>query len=422
MSLHDAIDDLRGAAKRLDKATFNPQMDALKKFVDKLDGKALSATPPPDVRQKALEKFLRGDNDFTRRERRALPFIIYESAITLDGVKKILERLNFFKSSHLLRVVSVYLQHHDSSAKTELLRRRLMFVPKEMAGNSTRLKKIFSARDFLFGDNRFGNTAKLFADKQSVNVVLEALGLSNFFKASNFIHAALIKFFRTPDLDAQLKLLDELNADYDAYQKIFPAIADALIQYVDRAGHGKEVCIEIFYRRLGDPRFGFTSFNYWAGVSDKSKEIFLRWLAEDDLTIFFKVTRETLQGNDTALNMWNAREKFWREYLSRIGNTWVVLGSNARRIARRLQDRRKHGRLLGSTDSDKSGFLFQIGQYIFAEWSHDGALRVYPAQRVSNYIGNDFTKTEMMAVKVKYRKPHLGAWQGEVSDWIARHC
>ena len=40
MSLHDAIDDLRGAAKRLDKATFNPQMDALQKFVDKLDGKA----------------------------------------------------------------------------------------------------------------------------------------------------------------------------------------------------------------------------------------------------------------------------------------------------------------------------------------------------------------------------------------------
>ena len=151
-----------------------------------------------------------------------MPFIIYESVITLDGVKKILGALNFFKSSHLLRVVSVYLQHHDGSAKTELLRRRLMFVPKEMAGNSTRLKKIFSAREFLFGDNRFDNTTKLFADKQSVNVVLEALGLSNFFKASNFIQAALKTFFRTPDLDAQLKLLDELDADYDAYQKNFP--------------------------------------------------------------------------------------------------------------------------------------------------------------------------------------------------------
>ncbi|MBR2733618.1 MAG: hypothetical protein IKD80_05125 [Selenomonadaceae bacterium] len=45
----------------------------------------------------------------------------------------------------------------------------------------------------------------------------------------------------------------------------------------------------------------------------------------------------------SALNIWNSREKFWRTYLPRIGNTWVVLGSEARKIAHRLEDKRTHG-------------------------------------------------------------------------------
>ena len=137
MSLQEALDDLRGAAKRLDKATFNPDMNALKKFVDTLDGKALSVTPPEDVRQKALEKFLRGDNDFTRRERRALPFIIYEGAITLDGVKKIFRELDLDNKRHIGGLVNVYLQHHDTSAKTEYLRGRLNST--NFTGNSSNI-------------------------------------------------------------------------------------------------------------------------------------------------------------------------------------------------------------------------------------------------------------------------------------------
>ena len=418
MSLREAIADLRGAAKRLNSATFKPDMNALQKFVETLEAGNVSATPPTDVRQRALEKFLRGDNDFTRRERRALPFIIYEGAINLDGVKKILRLLDFDNTRHISGLVNVYLTGYDASAKTDLL--RLLLNYGRLADNSRRLQKIFSMRKFLFGDNCLANTAKLLAQRQSVNVVLEDLGLTNFFKVSNFIHAALKNFYRTSYRAAQIKILRELDADPASYKNIFPAAADALIPVVGDAG--KKICLVIFYRQLGDPRFGFTRFN-WNAVSDNAKKFFLRWLAEDDFKIFFKVTRETLQGDVNALNMWNAREEFWSEYLPRIGNTWVVLGSNAQRIARRrLQDQRKHGKLLGSADSDKSGFLFQIGQYIFVEWSHDGALRVYPAQRVSNYIGNDFAKSEMMNVKITYRKPHLGAWQDNVSDWIARYC
>ncbi|MBE8951531.1 MAG: hypothetical protein SR1Q7_00095 [Quinella sp. 1Q7] len=71
-------------------------------------------------------------------------------------------------------------------------------------------------------------------------------------------------------------------------------------------------------------------------------------------------------------------------------------------------------------DADKSGFLFQIGGFIFAEWSHDGALRVYPARRVQNW--SNFYKSDMMGVPVDYRQVHIGAWQAKVRAWIQRNC
>ncbi len=47
MSLHDSIDDMRGVAKRLEAATFAPEMNALKIFVDKLGtfGKPVEVNP-----------------------------------------------------------------------------------------------------------------------------------------------------------------------------------------------------------------------------------------------------------------------------------------------------------------------------------------------------------------------------------------
>ena len=128
--------------------------------------------------------------------------------------------------------------------------------------------------------------------------------MSNFFKVSNFIQVALVNFYRTSNLAAQMKILTELDADYNAYQNIFPVVADALIQTVDRAGAAKKICMEIFYHRLGDPRFGFTRFN-WHGVSDKSREIFCHWLSEDDLETFFNIVAAT--SNDAQ---WSYREKF----------------------------------------------------------------------------------------------------------------
>ena len=249
MSLRDAIKNLREVAKKLNAAKFDPKLDALKKFVDSIEI-TTPAEPPVEFLNQLLAKFLRRE-DFTRRELRSLPFIIYKPEVTFDGAKNILRRLNFFHAGQLRGLVTAYLLNHDGSTKTELIRRQVNLIPADMAGNSLTLRKVLAAREHLFGNERFANMTKLFTQKLSVDRALETLGLSNFFKTSQFIHAALKHFFRANvELSAQIELLRRLDKDSSAYEDIFPTAASTLIQAVDRSRNVnmRETCLEIFYR------------------------------------------------------------------------------------------------------------------------------------------------------------------------------
>lgn len=424
--LRGTIKDLRNVARRLDAATFNPDMNALKEFVDKLDKTDGEYKPSDDVREKALAKYLRGDYDFTNRELRDLPFIIHERELTIDDAKKILSLLDLGNKRHLSRLVNVYLNQYDDSAKTELLRRRLSFIPKDFT-DSTRLRKIFASKDKLFADNRMANMVKFLTQKLSVEGALEDMGLTNFYKASRYIQDALKLFFRhsPASLDDQFKLLDELDSEFDTYKNIFPSVADTIIQAVARAGIDKQKCMEIFYRRLGDPRFGNSCFN-WNNVSQKSKEIFCHWLSEKDLETFFELIRQT-----AVDSMWRYREKFWRAYLPDIIKTRIFLGSDARRLAASISNL-NHGALSGA-GSDQSVFIFQIGRYIFSEWSHSGKLRVHISKKTQTLFDEEESffvdkkiSRDALIVKPKaewiHSSPSTYFWQREVSDWIKKSC
>ena len=421
MSLRDSILGLRNAARSLNAATFNPEMNALKILADNLGDKIFSCDPPEDFLKKLLEKFLRGEKNFTRREFKALPFIIFEGAINFEDTKKILNMLNLSDKRHLSGLIKVYLNHYDGSNKTELLRRRINFIPKEFAEGSTRLKKIFASKDKLFADNRMANMENFFAQKLSVADSLEELGLTNFYKASNFIQTALIIFFQTNTPPAaQFKILAELDSEFDTYKNIFPYIADALIQTVYRTGYGKNKCMEIFYRRLGDPRFGNSRFN-WDKVSPKSRDIFSQWLSAEDLEIFFELI------NQTAVNrMWRYREKFWRAYLPHISSTWIFLGSDAKRIARQLGDKNTgHGNLDGGV-RDQSVFVFQIKNFIFLEWSHNGKLSVYKSETTNLFFGlpslRGINITSNVIKDWVHSSPKTYSWQKKVSEWLKTNC
>ena len=420
MSLRDAIRDLRNVARRLDVATFNSDMSALEKLLEgiKIDK---PAKPPEDVLQKLLTKYLRGGRDFSSREIRSLPFIIYEPSITSNAVREILSLLDFSRTNHLRGVLSVYLLNHDDSNKTERLRRELNNVH---GVESASLRKIFAARDRLFSVDCFTNMTRLFAAKLSVAASLETIGLSNYYKASNFIQTALKNFFRADmPLPTQFKILEELDSEFDTYKNIFPAVADAMIQTVHRAGCDKDKCLAIFYGRLGDPRFGDSRFN-WHGVSQKSIDIFSHWLSAEDLETFFELIRQT-----AVDSMWRYREKFWRAYLPYIVKTRIFLGGDAGRLAANISNL-NHGTLRGAS-ADQSVFIFQIGRYIFSEWSHSGKLRVHKADLTMNLFEENLFETDVVSREILvdnavvewiHSSPQTYFWQREVEAWIGRHC
>ena len=290
-------------------------------------------------------------------------------------------------------------------------------------GFSERLKKIFAARNKLFGDEHLTNMAKLLAQKLSVNDSLEAVGLSNFYKTSNFIERALKFFFsyNFASLSEQMKLLAELDNEYNDYKNIFSAVADSIIQSVYHAGSFKEQCIKIFYSRLGDPRFNNSRLN-WRGVSQKSQEIFCHWLSEKDLEVFFKIIKQTALDH-----MWRHREKFWRAYLPHIVNTKIFLGPSARYVAANLEGVKLHYGNLQKAEDNQSIFVFQIERYIFSEWSHNGKLRIYRTNNAATnfFEYNSITRqnlTENFIFEQTHHSPKSYSWQKKISDWMLKHC
>lgn len=420
LDLRGSIKELRNVAKTLDATNFNFDLDAVKTFADKLDDRIIEARPPEEDLEKLLEKFLRGERNFSRKELKDLPYIIYKPEITRYHVEKIWNTIDINNKRHLSGVISVYLRNHDNSPKTDFLRQNLNSIKYE--GFSQRLKKIFASKDKIFANERFTNMTRLLAQKLSVNDSLETIGLSDFYKTSNFIGEALKLFFRpnVASLSAQMKLLTELDAEYNTYKSIFPAIADSLIQTVYRAGYFKEQCIRIFYSKLGDPRFGKSHFK-WDTVSQKSKDIFCHWLSEEDLEVFFKIIEKT-----AVDRMWSYREKFWRAYLPHIVNTWIFLGSDAKSIVRKFDNKNmRYGNLNGGTNN-QSVFVFQIGRYIFLEWSHNGKLAVYKSEPANLFFGlpslRGIDVTSNIIKDWVHSSPKTYFWQRKVSEWLEENC
>ena len=84
-----------------------------------------------------------------------------------------------------------------------------------------------------------------------------------------------------------------------------------------------------------------------------------------------------------------------------------------------------HGSLDGGA-SDQSVFVFQIGQYIFSEWSHNGKLRVYTTESANHFFGlSSLSKWEINENFVEawiHSSPGTYSWQKKVSEWLKINC
>ncbi len=382
-------------------------------------------------REALLEKWLDGDRYFSRREIKNLPFIVYDDRVSLT---EIFEVMDLSKEIQLKNLIAVYFSNYDGSEKTMRLRHRigLAFVekPTDYKYRSKMLARIRSEGLFLFDDDCIERTARLFINASTVEDVLSSLGLSNYFKGSNFICWALKKFWGSFEIDINRRvavLCEIAEASDDKYIDVIQSAANDIIPDVDlmntpsKRAAVKEKCLEIFYRELGDPRFGSLTYR-WDKVSPRALEIFLHWIAESDLDLFFKIIDRA-----AVDRMWRYRKNFWANYLPYISNTWVFLGKDAQRIAKHVGDKvLYHGKLVGG-GSDQSVLVFRIGAYVFIEWSHNGKLRVYYYDDVKDWFGAKEIKRNNIVYSFAVREwvhssPLTYTWQTKVGDWIFSRC
>lgn len=203
------------------------------------------------------------------------------------------------------------------------------------------------------------------------------------------------------------------------------AMAEALLRPFGAADPSREVRELIegeILARLGDPRVAAAR---WAGVSEGAKEVMLRWLAEATLEAFLSIVQRYAEPDH-----WRFREAFWRAYLraGHIRSVQVAFRSQAAREARQLG--RKDSRLLAFAELDGSGtlanhavLLLRIGDLVLAEWSHNGALRIWragnrlaPRLTARHFSGSDL-KAEADLRIVHYPQAQ---WQAKVADFVWR--
>lgn len=203
------------------------------------------------------------------------------------------------------------------------------------------------------------------------------------------------------------------------------ALADTLLRpfVVEEPPPEVRKIIEIeLLNRLDDPRL---AAGRWAGVSETAKEVMLRWLAEATLEAFIAIVRKYADPGH-----WVYREAFWRAYLRAgyVRSVQVAFKPLAAQEARHMA--RHDKRLLAFAELSGSGtlashavLLLRIGDLTLAEWSHNGALRIWRAgnPRAPRLTGRHFDGAELkVAADLRVVHHPQGRWQAEVASFVWR--
>ena len=432
--LLQAVKNLRELHFRTPRQLESFSLTEIEKLRAELEKKIESPTLISSVDlEKLIAMWINGERNFMRRDLKRLPFIMFDRRLGLNDAEEILKLTDWSRETHLKNIVAVYLSNFDESDRSILLRRKLSIVFKSSTVERYRSKmlaRISSEGSFMFDDDCMEKMSALYLRSASIDEAVSAIGLTEFFKGSQFILRSLKYFLCTSSIDIRERLIilyEIASGANNIYEGVIRSTADVVIPDVEAIKNPSEVsearrrCLEIFYRALGDPRFGSLKYR-WDDISQRAKEIFLHWLAESDLDLFFKIIEQT-----AVDRMWRYRKDFWKSYLPHIGNTWVFLGRDAQFIAKHSGDKvLNHGKLDGGSH-DQSVLVFQIGEYIFVEWSHSGKLRVYYRGEASNWFGArtisrwDITYSHCIAEWI-HSNPANYTWQRNVSNWIAVNC
>lgn len=197
----------------------------------------------------------------------------------------------------------------------------------------------------------------------------------------------------------------------------------------------KKILLDFFLQNYGDPSFKRYLNYQWDGVNPEAIKVMHYLLTGDTLRGFMRILERT------ADDIWRYRQKFWMAYYEagHIEEAWMILGNDARRIAKndsKTAASGRYGRLEGGATQNQSVLLIRIGGLIFSEWSHSGSLRAYheddsnaPAFYQLGYQGQelrdpqslDFHDGLNMRPELRHTHSNYGTWQRKARDMIRRH-
>lgn len=425
--LRQAIKRMRGIMRKLrtEDAGFPPliHIQEAEQRLAEAEGK-YELPSPTDV--KALLRKLKKGEVLSSREVRDLPFILYEPKCDMELFAHALRELDLRRSRHVRRLLYAYLMNYDQSDKTRQLSTRLhnCFKAGLLQTSNAFLKSAEKHALFLFGSKCMSNMSVLLVKCGSVDAVVQELHFPATLKAGNFLTETLKTFFGSKKISFTEKyhVFRVIREDEAISHGVFLAAADVLIPQIDvlpskEQAIYKKDAMDAFYRLLGDPRVGMESVR-WTAVSDDTRGIFLHWLAENDLELFFKIIKET-----AVDRMWSERKKFWEHYLPHISETKVFFGTRALEYARSFSSvYMRYGELKG-VDPKHSIFVFRMGRFTFVEWSHNGALRVWMESDARFFFHtNELHRNDVVYAQREEEWYHRGDWQSKVQSWIWKHC
>jgi len=443
--LHQAVELLNATIRRTlwteDEGLFRmPKIQFIEK---KLMKKADQQLQLSDIDETMLLRKIEAHEMLTYREKRAIPFVLFLDKCTMELFQAGAHAMDFQSDGQVRRLFYVYLSQYEDGSVTSLHRTKLQAVERilqtyferSQPEHASRLLRMgFQYAQLFFGKMPTTSMMAMMLKCRGVHACYEKLGLPRGLYGCGYMRESMKKLFLFPRLSVEEKLryLDELagSADGDAahsddiYADVYPVAATGIILGVDAMKTAqkqllKKRCIDLFYDLLGDPRFGARTIR-WESVLEEARTIFLHWLAENDLNLFFRIIERT-----AVDDMWSYRKRFWEHYLPYITNTWVFFGKDAAYWAQQIDGNHatSYGRLDTTCAPEQSAFAFQIGPYVFVEWSHNGMLRVWKASEAPEVFGiKELDKWEVVHSHYEEAWRHAGKenhrWQNKVVTWI----
>lgn len=208
-------------------------------------------------------------------------------------------------------------------------------------------------------------------------------------------------------------------------------IATVLLRpFVDRDPEPKvkEQLQPFFLRLFGHPRppSGLTG---WYGVSEDFRNVVMRWLVKEAIDKFFQLVKET-----ACDSHWRYRNSFWREFFDAgmISDAYFVLGRSATKLSKlqMTQDSTETTEgitgLLQGANSNQSVLLLRmsgIPGVTIAEWSHDGACRIWlDGNPNAPRLYEPTYRRHVLMSEADLSQPHArseqGYWQRKIKQWL----